>query len=363
VLADPEVLAGWTAAEAGSVYLHEYLHVWLRHAERFEAMVRSGALVQGDMALWNRAADAEINDNLEEAGCVLPRLHGAPAVTPNLLRLPLHRTAEEYALLLKRAAAEPQPMWSQCGSGAGNPVTGEPAPDDPDSRDPVEQHVQRTAAAEAVVTAVRGVGKVPGRIARVAELLTHPPAPEVPWEELFARAARAAVTSARGVRGYDYDHRSRLQGAVDMLWGSEAPVLPGERRRLAEAAIVADTSGSMSAKDLGTILVVVRDILRTMAGTRVSFLAADAEVQAARRLASAEEAVALLKGGGGTDFRPAFRYLDRARPRPHVVVYATDGYGPAPDQPPRDMHVVWLLVPNGRVPARWGQVVRLKGSK
>lgn len=60
--------------------------------------------------------------------------------------------------------------------------------------------------------------------------------------------------------------------------------------------------------------------------------------------------------------RPAFDALLR-RPterRPHIIVFATDGFGPAPITAPRDVLVIWLLVGAQAVrPARWGEVVRV----
>ena len=58
--ADPGVVAGWTAAELGSVVVHHVCHLLRDHSERAVA----AAVTPAESADWIRAADAEINDCL-----------------------------------------------------------------------------------------------------------------------------------------------------------------------------------------------------------------------------------------------------------------------------------------------------------
>ena len=70
----------------------------------------------------------------------------------------------------------------------------------------------------------------------------------------------------------------------------------------------------------------------------------DCEVQQDTRLTTLTELsdwlrTMTLHGGGGTDFRPAFRYIDgliEAGEFAHLqgILYFTDGYGVFPDAPP-----------------------------
>src|SRR5687767_12486234 len=79
LLVDYDVLGKLTAPEAATLILHEYMHRYLQHAERFEKLVKAGVLSRTpeDMKDWNVAGDAEINDNLIEANCPLPKIDGA----------------------------------------------------------------------------------------------------------------------------------------------------------------------------------------------------------------------------------------------------------------------------------------------
>ena len=64
-------------------------------------------------------------------------------------------------------------------------------------------------------------------------------------------------------------------------------------------------------------------------------------------------------GGGGTDFRPVFRYVDE-HPEldPALLIYFTDGCGDCPERPPA-YPVMWLLTKDGREQP-WGQSVHFK---
>jgi hypothetical protein len=46
--------------------------------------------------------------------------------------------------------------------------------------------------------------------------------------------------------------------------------------------------------------------------------------------------------------------------RPDVLVYFTDGHGPAPKERPV-VAVIWCLTPAGRRPAPWGWLLRMGG--
>ena len=94
--ADPELTSGWTAAQLGSVLIHHVCHLLRTHGERAQ-----GAGVRPDEAAdWVRAADAEINDDLVQAGLDLP---GQP-VLPRDLRAEDGLLAEQYFEGDRRAA-------------------------------------------------------------------------------------------------------------------------------------------------------------------------------------------------------------------------------------------------------------------
>ena len=68
-------------------------------------------------------------------------------------------------------------------------------------------------------------------------------------------------------------------------------------------------------------------------------------------------------GHGGTDFRPSFVYVaEHPEIEPSCLIYITDGYGPAPRDPP-PYPVLWILTRDGEKPAPWGRELRLQSSR
>jgi predicted metal-dependent peptidase len=61
-------------------------------------------------------------------------------------------------------------------------------------------------------------------------------------------------------------------------------------------------------------------------------------------------------GGGGTDFRPVFAWLEGQDRRPDLLVYFTDALGNFPEHEPA-CPVLWLVKGKATVP--WGQRVQL----
>lgn len=373
---DPEEFAHTTGPEAAALYTHEYLHIFLNHYGRFEELVRRGVAQRSDQKDWNTAADAEIDDDLEDAGLPLPPgynsatgKYDAPMVTPTLLGFSRHLTAEQYFhLLLEQRkkggkgggpkAKGPPVMQPECGSGAGNPNPHEPEAKFKEAfgRDPVEQQVSRRAAAERVQERQRARGDVPAGLAAYAgEQL---PEAKIPWQDKLRSAALDAAAFITGEGDYTWTQRFRGQPALEQLYGDDAPVLPGEHEPMADVAVVFDTSGSVSDEDLSTFAAETKGVLECLGGMHVTFLACDAAVHRLVEVTSVEEVLRNLKGRGGTDFRPAFAALDKLPKRPDLVVFMTDLYGPAPEQPP-PYRVIWAVTPGGGA-APWGETVQLE---
>jgi predicted metal-dependent peptidase len=133
-------------------------------------------------------------------------------------------------------------------------------------------------------------------------------------------------------------------------------VVPGRQRRADRPKVLAviDSSASITAALLAQVNAELARLARHFAVTVVE---CDAAVQRAYRY----RPVTAVCGRGGTDLRPPLERDFLRRHRPDLVVYFTDGCGPAPRRPPGPP-VVWCLTPNGRPPAPWGRVIRMGGA-
>lgn len=132
--------------------------------------------------------------------------------------------------------------------------------------------------------------------------------------------------------------------------------------QIEHGVIVFDTSGSIGDDDLRDFLAEVNAICTTIR-LKVSVLMVDADVHDTFTFEPAEFDPKALRftGRGGTDFRPAFKWVEDENVTPTFLLYFTDSYGVFPTKPP-DYPVLWALsVPPGeseRVP--WGQVMHLR---
>jgi predicted metal-dependent peptidase len=148
-------------------------------------------------------------------------------------------------------------------------------------------------------------------------------------------------------------------------------VLPGVQRtpmRL-KLLVAIDTSGSMEDEALDEIAAELRVMSQSYDVAVVEF---DAAIQRRYRLGPShmncpsEDPLSVMQGRGGTDFCPVFEpetlgWAADGGELSAVIVF-TDGYGPAPDSPPREP-VIWILAgADAERPAPWGSVVIADGS-
>lgn len=401
LLWDPAAIMRWSkqssgAAKIGGAMAHEVLHILLNHAARGRAV---GALSPEQREAWNLAGDCAINVILRAGGWELPD----GAIYPDTsYGLPLDLTAEGYyAALLKQGKGQPKQGGAQggqkgapkpgagqgtpdpngapegasagqeqgapgsspsvgggwCGSCAGRPLPGEPAegsePRPGDATDAELESIRRVVAAE-VQKAAKQAGKIPAELARWAEEQLAPP--RVSWQARLDRATRNGIAIRSGVQDYTRQKPSRRQWGIGV--GVGRPIVPAMFARKPRVAFAIDTSGSMGSDEIRTAASEVQGVLRAL-GHPIEFFACDAKVHAAKKVARIEDMVGAVIGGGGTDFRPVFAALARQRFE-GVLVFATDGYGPAPEEPPAGIHVIWLLVgPVVQEPATWGTCIRV----
>jgi predicted metal-dependent peptidase len=347
VLADPVVLSGLETQELGRLFVHLVSHLLRDHANRAD--------VQGTPGLsrrpveWNRAADAEVNDDLVPAGMV-PR--GAADLPENFGQA-AGQLAERYYSVVPPGERQ----WD-CGSGCD----GVPRPWDPgvcdgrcggrchgDCAGTSERHAHslRLAVASALQKAE---GLEPGTVGagwlRWAEQVLPS---KVDWRRVLAAEVRQGVAHASGMVDYSYRRPSRRAEVAAEV------VLPVLERPVPEVAVICDTSGSMSSEQLGQALVEVESLLQKVGlrGTQVRVLACDAEVQSVRRVSRASQ-VELL-GGGGTDMGEGIAQALALKPRPSVVVVLTDGWTPWPPDRVGGANVVVGLIGPGGGSRLWGR--------
>ncbi|MAD80300.1 MAG: hypothetical protein CMJ50_05565 [Planctomycetaceae bacterium] len=134
-------------------------------------------------------------------------------------------------------------------------------------------------------------------------------------------------------------------------------IVPGRRRRpdCQKILAVIDTSGSITPHLLESINA---ELVRLARDYPVLIVECDAAIKAVYSYRPVKK----VTGGGGTDFRPVFDPDFLRRHHPDLIVYFTDGYGTAPERPPRPP-VIWCITPHGQAPTDWGRVIQMENGK
>jgi predicted metal-dependent peptidase len=134
-------------------------------------------------------------------------------------------------------------------------------------------------------------------------------------------------------------------------------IFPGQCRLAVKPVIMAiiDTSDSMI---LALLEIIKAELKRLARDFQVMVVECDTVIQASYPYRGS---LKMVHGRGGTDLRPPFEAQFLAKIRPDVVIYFTDGDGPAPDRPP-SMPVIWCLTPLGSRPVAWGREIQMSGQ-
>ncbi len=354
---NPEFVDTLNAAELAGVLAHEVMHPALQHH------TRRG---DRDQPRWNMACDYAINPILLDAGLTLPkdvlldnRFRGMSAEgIYNLIEEDERQEgssgqpecqpgngsggSEDGSLQNDQAGSEPQAPSTPGGVAQ---VLDAPEPEAKAGPSAAKQAREWQIAVEQAETVAKVAGKLPGGAVRALEASQ---AARVDWRELLRRAWSATIPS-----DYSWTRPNRRH-----VWaGLYLPGITSEG--VGEIAIAVDCSGSVSSRQLGLFEAEIQSILGGQRPRLVHVLYFDAAVQKVETY-QAEQPVSLCPvGGGGTDFRPCFDWLQEHGIVPQALVFLTDLCGTFPSQVP-PYPVIWASTEDRRAP--FGQVVLIQGA-
>ena len=134
-------------------------------------------------------------------------------------------------------------------------------------------------------------------------------------------------------------------------------VIPGRVWRSNEPHVMAviDTSSSIT-DDL------LADISSELSSMNKSFQVIVVECDKKIRNVYPFRPIVEVAGRGGTDLRPPLQSAFLRKHGTDLVVYFSDGFGPAPEKQPF-IPVVWCLTPSGKKPCKWGREIRMGDRK
>lgn len=307
-----------------SMVAHEVGHCIFQHIGRRSAR---------EPRRWNQAGDYVINAVLKDSGFVVPDTWLYDPIYAGL------STDQVYRAL-------PPQLVGLCGpSGAGDKSDpfDEILDELADGVDPDVSAQDWEIATVQAATAADAQGKLPGSLKRFVGEITRT---KVDWRAVLRRFM---TDSARD--DYSYARLNRRFASLGIY-------LPGlYSEAMGEICAVIDTSGSISDEILSEFGAEIADIRSATRPTMTRLMYCDADVNHVDEFDQFDDFKVTFHGGGGTDFRPPFHWLQKRDLEPKVLVYLTDGYGPFPTKSP-DYPVLWLMTTDVIPP--WGEVVRIE---
>lgn len=339
-------VAEHSVEENAAVLIHEVSHLLRDHETRKKAAAAKLP------ALWNTAADCEINDDLAAEGLPLP---GDPP-RPEKYGLTAGETAERYyGQLAPPDDAQPprarlRGVEHDCGSGAHGERRPWELPDDDGSPggvpgvDPVKAQLVRREVAQRILDRSGDAGDVPLGWRRWARRVL---APKVDYMATIRHAVRKALrdsTLGRYDRTYRRPHRRQAAyGEFIMASFYQPRPRPG---------FLIDTSASMEDTQLARAVAELAGLTRQLGyGTEVLVACCDAAVHDARKAFSSAQLQ--LYGGGGTDIGVGLQWFaDRKNDPIDLLVVVTDCHTSWPEDAP-PFPVITIRVGDGPPPP-WG---------
>ncbi len=186
-------------------------------------------------------------------------------------------------------------------------------------------------------------GKLSASMARMVEFMLQP---KLPWRALLARHMTATARD-----DYSYSRPSSRRG--------DPSIYPSLRSSQVDMVVAIDVSGSIGEEEMNEFMCEI-DAIKGQLRARISLLACDAELaDGSPWIFETWDEFTLPKtftGGGGTDFRPVFDWVEKQDQAPQLLVYFSDCVGKFPAYQP-NYSVIWLVKGNAKVP--FGQRIQL----
>jgi predicted metal-dependent peptidase len=356
---NPDFVANLSLAQTQFILAHEAMHCAMGHPHRRNHRIKKR---------WDVACDHAVNLMLIEEG-LKPPLHGilanqdyetlsAEEIYPLIPEDTPEESFDEHLFDDNQdqgSSSDPTGQQDE-QQGKGQGKEGQSQPEDKDgSGNQTANKPHELSAAEreelgeqwknrlaAAAQAARQAGKLSQSMLRWVDGQL---APSLPWRALLAR-----FFAINQRDDYSWRRPSRREGEA---------ILPRLSSEGLEVIAAIDTSGSISDDELREFVSEL-DALKGQVRARVTLLACDYKIADNSPWEyepwDTMELPQDVEGGGGTDFRPVFDWVEKENRGPNLLVYFTDAEGDFPKLAP-DYPVIWLVKGKGSVP--WGERVQL----
>lgn len=318
---NPKFVDKMPLSKVQGMIAHEVMHpAFLHHTRRGARNVKK----------WNQACDYSINTILQNAGFDLPE---GGCINPAYNGM----TAEHIYTLLPDEPDDNNGSGQNPNGRQGNDPGGDGGVDDSpnsqnnggsQSQQNHEEAEWKVAVAQAAHVA-KQTGHLPGDIERMMEELFEP---VLPWRNILRRF----MTEKRN------DDFSWKRGNRRFI--AQGLYLPSRLSddAMGEMVVVIDTSGSIGQKELTEFGSEIKGIVDEVRPSKVRVIYCDSRIAHIDEFGPDDDLQFAAHGGGGTDFRPPFVWLEENQIAPRALVYLTDGNGPFPEQE-SNFPVMWCI--------------------
>lgn len=344
-------LFGWEKEKLPRLYLHTILHCLFFHQAGYEKLI---------MPYWDFASDVAVEAVILELGLKETALKDDPArqrAVDRIREKTGHLTAEGiyHYLTAHREEAEKllqeAPLFEEDGHDFW--ISDKEAMDAEEEQELLQnqEDTHETSWNELVryVTAdLRMFQKNPGvETGSLLENMGQAEEERYDYSEFLRKFASLREESHLNQEEFDYiyyEYGRQLYGNIPLI----EPLEYRETRKIRDFVVVLDTSGSCRGELIRHFLNATYGILRQCVSfegqLNVHIIQCDAAVKKDIKITSGEEFSAYMQdvqiyGYGGTDFRPAFAYVDELIRQGEFedlrgLLYFTDGWGIYPDAMP-----------------------------
>jgi predicted metal-dependent peptidase len=351
---DRDYVKSCSDVELLGLLAHEVMHPALQHHTR---------RADRDPNAWNDSADYAINLLLIDAGFTLPE--------GMLLDAQYRGMTAEQIYEARARACNDHDGGERVGGGdpkCDDPSDGEQGGDDGDASgqegdrdalnsladragavwdasDPAAQTAEWQVALKQASTVAQMMGQLPAGIRQAVEESLKP---QIEWRAVLRRFVQQCATA---------DYSWRMPNRRYLSSGLFLPELRSESMPV--LVVVVDSSGSTK-NVLPRFKAELESIVEECQPEATIVIMADADVQRVDRFERGDPIEFNVEGLGGTDFRPAFAYIEREQLNPACLIYLTDGDGVYPEQA-AEYPTLWAIsTPDWPVP--WGETLYIDAA-
>ena len=349
---DPEYINGLTTEQCTGLIASTILHpAFLHHTRRGER----------DKEKWNRAADFAIAGIMAGTNMAMPDVINHNPAYDGM-------SAEHIYTLLPDSPKNNEGNGGQCVSGGGvddmpNPNSGkgdgnkdgDGENDDnagngqgqqpPSQADLNESEREWKQALAQAAHAAKQQGKLPAGMERLISDLLEP---SQNWKEILQR-----FMNEKAPDDFSWSRPNRRFIAGGLYLPSMMSTTSGE------VVVCVDTSGSIGAKELAEFGGEIQSICSDLKPKKVYVIYCDAAVNKVVEFGPHDDVVLEAVGGGGTSFKPPFKYIEDNDLNPRCLVYLTDGYGDFPNEDDVPFPTLWAIN-NMDVVAPLGETIQIQ---